>query len=81
MLKIKFVNFTQCSSCNMVSKQENGDEENLFLLFECPMERVSMSTFIERKLNSFEERHSWRDEDGCGRTTIGRHSIRIKNII
>ena len=50
------------------------------MILHVPENSVSMSTFIEKKLNGFEEMHSWRDEDGCGGTTIGRKCTRIMNL-
>ena len=39
-----------------------------------------MSSFIEAKLNDYELRYGWRDEDGCKEITVGRNCVKIKDI-
>jgi uncharacterized UBP type Zn finger protein len=74
------VSFTTCSSCNRVSTQDNSMSESTFFLFECPNENVTMSSFVEEKLNTFEQVTNWKDEDGCHKNTMGRNSTRIKDM-
>ena len=76
--KVNSTSFTTCSSCKNVSLSRST--ENLFFLYECPEENVSMSYFIDRKLNCMEIVKEWKDEDGCKKTTDGKYSTRIKDI-
>merc|ERR1711936_1329938 len=47
---------------------------------ECPIVPVSMKHYVENKINGYEEYTGWRDEDGCGKVTVGKSSTRIANI-
>ena len=64
----------------MCQGQKNSNANSSFLFFECPDETVTMSSFLEEKLNHFEIRENWKDEDGCGERTIGKNCNRIKDI-
>ena len=80
LFMVESVTFTTCTNCHYISNQDNAMSGSTFFHFECPAENISMSTFIEAKLNTYEIREDWKDEDGCKRTTIGRNSLRIKDI-
>ena len=80
LFKVNILSSTTCSSCQHVSSQDQNTPESSFLVFDCPAEDVSMSACIEAKLNSFEEHHQWRDEDGCKKVTVGRNSTRIQDM-
>ena len=77
---VETVSFTTCSDCNNESRQEHSMSGSTFFLFECPNENECMSSFIEKKLNTFETVENWKDEDGCQQRTIGKNSLRIKDI-
>ena len=72
--------YTTCPNCSYVSRPANSTTINSFIMFECPNENAIMSSYIEEKMNQFEIRENWRDEDGCGEITMGRNSFRIKDI-
>ena len=80
LFMVESVSFTTCSHCSNISSQDNSMSGSTFFLLECPIENACMSSFIERKLNSFESVANWRDEDGCNRKTIGQNSTRLKDI-
>ena len=39
-----------------------------------------MSAHIEEQLSGSEHRAGWKDEEGCGQVTVGRHSTRLQDI-
>ena len=80
MFMIESESFTICQHCSHVSRPKNSNANSSFLFFECPDETVTMSSFLEEKLNHFEIRENWKDEDGCGERTIGKNCNRIKDI-
>ena len=80
LFMVNSISFTTCSSCNHVSTQDHNLPERTFFLFECPITNVTMSSFIEGKMNTYEEIKNWRDEDGCKQKSAGRNSTRIQDI-
>ena len=80
LFMVESVSSTTCSYCNHVSSQNHSLSLNPFFIFECPTENISMSSFLEKKLNSFELVPNWRDEDGCQRKVTGQNSIRITDM-
>ena len=69
LFKVESVSYTTCSLCNHVSRQEVL--QNTFFIFEVPEAKITISSFIEEKLNTAENVHGWRDEDGCKLKTVG----------
>ena len=41
---------------------------------------MTISSFIEEKLNSAENIHGWRDGDSCKSKTVGKYHTRIKDM-
>ena len=80
LFMVESVSSTTCSYCNHISSQNHSSSGNMFFIFECPKENVSMSSFLEKKLNTFELVANWRDEDGCQRKVIGKNSTRITDM-
>ena len=50
------------------------------MMFNCPEQGLAMSLHIEDQLSGSEERPHWKDEEGCGQVTVGRHSTRLQDI-
>ena len=80
LFKIGSVNYTSCSLCNHVSEQDQSMLPNAFFLFEVPEENVTVSAFIEGKLNFAENVFGWKDEDGCKKKTVGKYHTKIKDM-
>ena len=57
---VESISFTTCSNCHNVSNQQYPLSGSTFFHLECPAENVTMSSFIEAKLNTFEIRENWR---------------------
>jgi hypothetical protein len=54
--------------------------ESIFLMFNCPEEGISMSIHIEHQFSGTELRAQCKDEEGCGRVTVGKHRTRLQDI-
>ena len=80
LFKVKTLTMTECASCNHVSRQEVSGPASSIIELECPIVPVSMKHYVENKINGYEEYTGWRDEDGCGKVTVGKSSTRIASI-
>ena len=80
LFKVQTLTMTECASCNHVSRQEVSGPASSIIELECPIVPVSMKHYVENKINGYEEYTGWRDEDGCGKVTVGKSSTRIANI-
>ena len=80
LFKVKTLTMTQCTSCNNVSRQEVSGTASTIIELDCPRYPGSMKLYVENKMNGYEEYAGWRDEDGCGKVTVGKSSTRIENI-
>jgi hypothetical protein len=80
LFKINTLSETECYSCNNVSTQEVSGNERTFITLTCPSTNVSMKHYIEDKMNGNELVQDWRDEDGCGKLSVGKMRTRITNI-
>ena len=80
MFKVSTLERTQCVSCLHISQQEVSGDASTFIQLDCPSQPVSMKHYTESKMNGYEQRTGWRDEDGCGVITVGKQSRRIANI-
>ena len=79
LFKIDSISYTTCSVCSHVSRQGEMSQSTYFL-FECPSEDMSMSEYVDKKLNKYKPVFDWRDEDGCQRKVMGKNSTRIKKM-
>ena len=80
LFKVKTLTMTECSSCNHVSRQEVSGPASTIIELDCPRVPGSMKHYVENKMNGYEEYSGWRDEEGCGKVTVGKSSTRIENI-
>ena len=80
LFRLQCISFTTCSSCNNVSEQDIERSNYTFLQFDCPLEDMTFSSYIESKLSNYDEVSRWRDEGGCKRLTVGKNSTRIKDM-
>ena len=80
LFKINTLSMTECASCSHVSRQEISGPTSTIIELDCPTVSESMKHYVENKMNGYEEYNGWRDEEGCGKVTVGKSSTRIENI-
>ena len=80
IFKLGVLSETECSHCGNVSRQENCYNLTSYIRLDCPQEDTTLRAYFEMKMNGFELRQNWRDENGCNKVTTGRYRSKIADI-